>query len=52
MCSSDLVLQEKNERFRTEVTYLKKLRELEAKEEALRHERQRQLEKWYQEDFD
>ena len=45
-------LQEENERLRTEVSYLKKLRELEDRDEALQRERQRQLEKWSQEDFD
>ena len=45
-------LQEENERLRTEVAYLKKLKELEDKDEALERERQRQLEKWLQEDFD
>ena len=45
-------LQEENERLRTEVGYLKKLKELEDRDEALQRERQRQLEKWFQEDFD
>ena len=45
-------LQEENERLRTEVAYLKKLKELEERDEALQRERQRQLEKWSQEDFD
>ena len=45
-------LQEENERLRTEVSYLKKLKELEDRDEALQRERQRQLEKWLQEDFD
>ena len=45
-------LQEENERLRTEVAYLKKLKELEERDEALEKERQRQLEKWLQEDFD
>ena len=45
-------LQEENERLRTEVAYLKKLKELEEREEALERERQRQLEKGFQEDFD
>ena len=45
-------LQEENERLRTEVAYLKKLKELEERDEALEGERQRQLEKWFQEDFD
>ena len=46
------LLQEENERLRTEVAYLKKLKELEDRDEALERERQRQLEKWLQEDFD
>ena len=45
-------LQEENERLRTEVAYLKKLKELEDRDEAIQQERQRQLEKWLQEDFD
>ena len=45
-------LQEENERLRTEVAYLKKLKELEERDEALERERQRQLDKWFQEDFD
>ena len=45
-------LQEENERLRTEVAYLKKLKELEDRDEAIQRERQRQLEKWSQEDFD
>ena len=45
-------LQEENERLRTEVDYLKKLKELEERDEALEREKQRQLEKWLQEDFD
>lgn len=45
-------LQEENERLRTEVAYLKKLKELEDRDEALERERQRQLEKWLQENFD
>ena len=44
-------LQEENERLRTEVAYLKKLKELEERNEAPERERQRQLEKWLQEDF-
>lgn len=44
-------LQEENERLRTEVAYLKKLKELEDRDEALERERQRQLERWSQEDF-
>ena len=45
-------LQEENERLWTEVAYLKKLKELEERDEALERERQRQLEEWFQEDFD
>ena len=45
-------LQEENERLRTEGAYLKKLKELEERDEALQRERQKQLEKWFQEDFD
>lgn len=45
-------LQEENERLRTEVAYLKKLKELEDRDEATRQERLRQLERWSQEDFD
>ena len=45
-------LQEENERLRTEVAYLKKLKELEKGDEVLQRERQKQLEKWFQEDFD
>ena len=45
-------LQEENERLRTEVAYLKKLKELEERDEVLQRERQIQLEKWFQEDFD
>jgi len=45
-------LQEENEHLRTEVPYLKKLKELEDRDEAIQRERQRQLEKWLQEDFD
>ena len=37
-------LQEENERLRTENAYLKKLRELRLRDEALARERQRQLE--------
>ena len=43
---------EENERLRTEVAYLKKLRELRLRDEALQRKRRRQLEIWYQEDFD
>ena len=45
-------LQEENEHLRTEVPYLKKLKELEDRDEAIQRERQRQLEKWLQEDLD
>ena len=45
-------LQEENERLRTEVAFLKKLKELEERDEALARERQKQLEKWSQEDSD
>ncbi len=45
-------LQEENERLRTEVAYLKKLKELEERDEALEREKQKQLEKWLQENFD
>ena len=45
-------LQEENERLRTENAYLKKLRELRLRDEALAHERQRQLEKWSMEASD
>ena len=45
-------LQEENERLWIEVAYLKKLKELEERDEFLERERQRQLEKWLQEDFD
>ena len=41
-----LLLRKKEEK------YLKKLKELEDRDEALERERQRQLEKWFQEDFD
>ena len=43
---------EENERLRTEVAYLKKLRELRLRDEALQRKRRRQLENWSQEDFD
>ena len=45
-------LQEENERLRTENTYLKKLRELRLRDEALQRKRRKQLENWSQEDFD
>ena len=51
MTELEYVLEE-NERLRTEVAYLKKLRELRLRDEALQHKRRRQLEKWSQEDFD
>ena len=43
---------EENERLRTENAYLKKLRELRLRDEALQRKRRRQLENWSQEDFD
>ena len=43
---------EENERLRTEYAYLKKLRELRLRDEALQRKRRRQLENWSQEDFD
>ena len=43
---------EENERLRTEVAYLKKLRELRLRDEALQRKRWKQLENWSQEDFD
>lgn len=43
---------EENERLRTEVAYLKKLRELRLRDEALQRKRRKQLENWSQEDFD
>ena len=36
-------LQEENERLRTKATFLKKLKELEDRDEALQRKRQRQL---------
>lgn len=45
-------LQEENERLRTENAYLKKLRELRLRDEALARERQKQLETWSKEDSD
>ena len=45
-------LQAENEYLRAENAILKKLKELEERDEALERERQRQLEKWFQEDFD
>lgn len=45
-------LKEENERLRTEVAYLKKLRELRLRDEALTRERQKPLEKWSMEDSD
>ena len=43
---------EENERLRTEIAYLKKLRELRLRDEALQRKRRKQLENWSQEDFD
>lgn len=45
-------LQEEDERLRTENVYLKKLRELRLRDEALQREKQRQLERWSREDSD
>ena len=43
---------EENEHLRAEVAYLKKLRELRLRDEALQRKRRKQLENWSQEDFD
>lgn len=45
-------LREENERLRTEVAFLKKLREARLRDEATMREQQRQLEKWLEEDLD
>lgn len=45
-------LQEENERLRTEVAFLKKLREFRLRDEALVREQQKQLEIWSKEDSD
>ena len=45
-------LQEENERLRTEVAYLKKLRELRLRDEAREQERLKQLERWSKKDSD
>ena len=45
-------LQEENERLRTEVAYLKKLRERRLRDEAREQERLKQLERWSQKDSD
>lgn len=45
-------LQEENKRLRTEVAYLKKLRELRLRDEALARERLKPLENWLIEDSD
>lgn len=45
-------LREENERLRTEVAFLKKLREARLGDEAKMCEQQRQLEKWLEEDLD
>ena len=45
-------LREENERLRTEVAFLKKLREARLMDEAKMREQQRQLEKWLEEDLD
>ena len=44
-------LREENERLRTEVAFLKKLREARLRDEAKMREQQRQLEKWLEEDL-
>ena len=51
MTELERVLEE-NERLRTEVAYLKKLRELRLRDEVLQGKRRRQLGNWSQEDFD
>lgn len=51
MTELERVLEE-NERLRTEVAFLKKLRELEERDQAIERERQRQLERWSQEGSD
>ncbi|SUN57849.1 IS861, transposase OrfA [Streptococcus equinus] len=51
MTELERVLEE-TERLRTENAYLKKLRELRLRDEALQRKRWRQLENWSQEDFD
>lgn len=51
MTELERVLEE-NERLRTEVAFLKKLKKLEERDEAIARERQRQLEKWSKEDLD
>ena len=45
-------LQEENEHLRTEVAFLKKLKELRLRDEALARERQKQLETWSKRDSD
>lgn len=45
-------LQEENERLRTENAFLKKLRELRLRDEAIKRERQKQFERWSKEDSD
>ena len=45
-------LQEENERLRTEVAYLKKLRVVRLRNEILQCKRQKQLETWFSEDSD
>ena len=51
MTELERVFEEK-ERLRTENAYLKKLRELRLRDEALQRKRRKQLENWSQEDFD
>lgn len=45
-------LQEENEYLRTENAFLKKLKELEDRDEAIEKERQKQLKKWLEKDLD
>lgn len=45
-------LQEENDYLRTENAFLKKLKELEDRDEAIEKERQKQLKKWLREDLD
>ncbi|KFN85400.1 hypothetical protein H702_10130, partial [Streptococcus equinus JB1] len=45
-------LREENERLRTQLVFLKKLRAARLRDEAKMREQQRQLEKWLEEDSD
>ena len=45
-------LREENERLRTQLVFLKKLRAARLRDEAKMREQQRQLEKWLEEEFD